>query len=205
MKNLLRAQSKYGLMGSSAKTGKHFFRGSRSTFCIKVPFGIGHPHLHIKCSLYVCGRAQGSQIFKWNSIILIFSKVIAFLVISLSPHGPCYPHIIPMSSPSSPHHPHIIPIVPMSSPCHPHSPHKVPMWSPHPPWLWSPLSPPHVVPTLSPSSPHRPNHPHIIPIISTSSPHHLEGLHIISNPPDTHPTHLHPPRGMGGLESVKMQ
>ena len=43
VKNLLRAQSKYGLMGSSAKTGKNFFEGHRSTFCIKVPFGIGHP------------------------------------------------------------------------------------------------------------------------------------------------------------------
>ena len=43
VKNLLRAQSKYGLMGSSTKTGKNFFEGHRSTFCIKVPFGIGHP------------------------------------------------------------------------------------------------------------------------------------------------------------------
>ena len=30
-------------MESSAKTGKNFFEGHRSTFCIKVPFGIGHP------------------------------------------------------------------------------------------------------------------------------------------------------------------
>ena len=50
VKNPLRAQSKYGLMGSSAKTGKFFIRGSqeqkRCTFLvqnIKVPFGIGHP------------------------------------------------------------------------------------------------------------------------------------------------------------------
>ena len=33
---------------------------------IKVPFGIGNPHLHIKPSLYVCRRIQGSQIFKQN-------------------------------------------------------------------------------------------------------------------------------------------
>ena len=28
---------------------------------IKVPFGIGHPHLHIKPSLYVCRRVQGPK------------------------------------------------------------------------------------------------------------------------------------------------
>ena len=33
---------------------------------IKVPFGIGHPHLHIKSSLYVCRSVQGSEIFKQN-------------------------------------------------------------------------------------------------------------------------------------------
>ena len=158
VKNPLRAQSKYRLMGSSAKTGKFFFKGHQSTFWIQMQFGIGHPHLHINCSLHVWGRVQGSQIFKQNSIISIRSKVMAFLVILLSPwspHCPRHPHIILTSLPSSPHHPH--------------STQKVPMWSP---WLWSPLSPPlspwsppHVVPmvpmvpTLFPSSPH---HPHII-------------------------------------------
>ena len=67
-------------MGSSAKTGNIFFKDHRNTFCIKMPFGIGHPHLHIKCSLYVCSRVQGSQIFKWNSIISIHSKIIAYLL-----------------------------------------------------------------------------------------------------------------------------
>ena len=71
-------------MGSSAKTGKKFFEGHRSTFCIKVPFGIGHSYLHIKCSLYVCSRVQGSQIFKRNSIILFHSKVIVILPIWVS-------------------------------------------------------------------------------------------------------------------------
>ena len=139
-------------MVSSAKIGKKIFEGHRSTFCIKVPFGIGHPHLHIKCSLHVCRRVQGSQIFKWNSIILIHSKVMAFLVISLSPRGP-----------------HVIPIIPMSSPCCPHCPHspqKVTMWSP---WLWFLWSPPHVVPMLSLSSPCRPD---VIPTSSRRSPHH---------------------------------
>ena len=48
---------------------------------IKVPFGIGHPPLHIKPSLYVCRRVQGSQIFKPNSIISIHSRVIVILLI----------------------------------------------------------------------------------------------------------------------------
>ena len=74
VKNPLRAQSKCGLMGSSAKTGNFFIRGSqerkRCTF-----LGPKHksaiwdrtpPHLHIKPSLYVCRRVQGSQIFKQN-------------------------------------------------------------------------------------------------------------------------------------------
>ena len=35
VKNLLRAQSKYGLIGSSAKPGKKFFRGSQEHFLHK--------------------------------------------------------------------------------------------------------------------------------------------------------------------------
>ena len=146
------------------KQEKKIFKGHRSTFCIKMPFGIGHPHLHIKCSLHVCGRVQGSQIFKRNSIILIPSKVMAFLVILLS-----------LSS-----------VIPTSSPCHPHSPQKVPMWSP---WLWSPWSPwspPHVVPVvpmLSPLSPYHPCHPHIMPTSTRRFPHHPQ--------PPRYP--LHPP------------
>ena len=141
VKNPLRAQSKYGLMGSSVKTEKNFFEGHRSTFWIKMQFGIGHPHLHINCSLHVWGRAQGSQIFKRNSIISICSKVMAFLVILLSPCGPRRPRIIPvipMSSPCHPRHPHVVPTLSPSSPsssCCPHSPQKVPRWSP-----WSVVS-----------------------------------------------------------------
>ena len=89
------------------------------------------------------------------------------------------------------------------------------MWSPHPPWLWSLLSPPHVVPivpTLSPSSPQGPHvvstppwlwsllfPPHVVPVIPMSFPCHLEGPHIMPNPPDTHPTHPPPPAGGGAL------
>ena len=84
-KNPLRAQSKYGLMGSSAKTGKIFIRGSqeqkrcpkhKSAICNRTP-----PHLHIKPSLYVCRMVQGSQIIKQNWIILIRSRVIVILLI----------------------------------------------------------------------------------------------------------------------------
>ena len=157
-------------MGSSAKTGKNFFRGSPEHFLDKnAIWDRTPPHLHINCSVHVWGRVQGSQIFKRNSIISIRSKVMAFLVILLSPWSPrCprHPHVIPVlptSSPCHPHHPHIVPIAPKRSPCGPHD-----LWS-----LWSPWSQPHVVPevpvvsTSSPSSPHR---LHVIPIIPTSSP-----------------------------------
>ena len=170
VKNPVRAQSKYGLMGSSAKTGKFCFRGSPEHFLDKnAIWDKTPPHLHINCTLYVWGRAQGSQIFKQNSIISICSKVMAFLVILLSPWSPCCPH--------RPRHPHIIPTSSPLSPHCPHSPQKVPMWSP---WLWSPWSPllslwspPHVVPvvpvvpTLSPSSP---RHPCVISIVPMLSP-----------------------------------
>ena len=143
-------------------------------------------HLHIKYSLYVCRRVQGSQIFKRNSIISIHSKVIAILVISLSPHGP---HIVPVISTSS-----------LLSPCCPQSLQKVPMWSP---WPWSPWSPPHVVlvvPVVSISSPSSPHHPsclHVIPTLFRRSPHHRQ-------PPDTHSTHPHH-LGGGVPKSVKIQ
>ena len=81
--NPLRAQSKYGLMGSSAKTvKKNFFEGHRSTFCIK---GIGHPPTYTSNAVSMCAvGVQGSQIFKQNSIILFHSKVIVILPIWVS-------------------------------------------------------------------------------------------------------------------------
>ena len=144
-----------------------------------MPFGIAHPHLHINCSLHVWGRAQGSQIFKRNSIILIRSKVFSDFV-------------VPTWSPSSsrrPHHPHIVPIIPTSSPHHPHHPrcrHVVPIAPRRSPCglhgLWSP----HVVPIIP-----------VIPTSSLSSPCCLEDPHIISNPADTHCTHSPSPWGVG--------
>ena len=55
VKNPLRAQSKYGLMGSSAKTGKKIFEGHRSTFWIKMTFGIGHPPTYTSIAVYMYG------------------------------------------------------------------------------------------------------------------------------------------------------
>ena len=71
-------------MESGAKIGNFLLEGHRNTFWIKnikVPFVIGHPHLHIKSSLYVCRRVQGLQIFKQNWIISIHSRVIVILLI----------------------------------------------------------------------------------------------------------------------------
>ena len=172
VKNPLRAQSKYGLMGSSAKTGKFCFRGSPEHFLDKnAIWDRTPPHLHINCSLHVWGRVQGSQIFKRNSIISIRSKVMVFLVILLSPSSPRCPHrphvipVIPMSSPCCPRCPHIGPISPRRSPCGPHGCglHGLlrclrglhPMLSPWSPW-----------------SPHHPCHPYVIPTSSKRSPHH---------------------------------
>ena len=158
VKNPLRAQSKYGLMGFSAKTGNFFFEGHRNTFCLKMPFGIVHPpptHQFQSTCVWKGSRVPNLQT-KFNYLDSfksygIFSDFIVPMVPTLSPsspHHPHHPHIIPMSSPSSSHRPH--------------SPQKVPMWSP---WLWSPWSPPHVVPvvpTSSLSSPRHPCHPHVI-------------------------------------------
>ena len=180
VKNPLRAQSKYGLMGSSAKTRKIFFEGHRSTFCIKMPFGIGHPpptHQMQSTCVWEGSRVPHLQTeFNYlNSFKSygIFSDFVVPVVPTLSPSSPCHPC-----------HPHIIPMSSMLSPHHPHSPQKVPMWSP---WLWSPWSPPHVVPvvpvvpTLSPWSPCCPCGPHIVPIIPTLSmcgPESTFGHHI---------------------------
>ena len=87
-----KSQSKYGLMGSRAKTGKFFIRGSlewkRCTFLgpkhKSAIWGRTPPHLHIKPSLYVCRKVQGSQIFKQNWIISISSRVIVILKIQVS-------------------------------------------------------------------------------------------------------------------------
>ena len=132
-----------------------------------MQFGIGHPPPTYQLQSTCVGGAQGSKIFKWNSIISIRSKVMAFLVILLSPCGP--------------RHPRFVPVIPTSSPHRPRHPQKVPMWSP-----WS------VVPTCCPRHPHIVP---VVPVLSPSSPHRLEGPHIMPYPPDTHFTQPPPPGG----------
>ena len=151
-KNPLRAQSKYGLMGSSAKTGNFFFWGSPELFLHKNSIWDRTTPTYTLIAVYMCGgRVQGSQIFQRNSIISIRSKVMAFLVISLSPWSPrcpCCSHVIPIVPMSS----RVIPIAPRRSPC---GPHGCGLHGLHPmlsPW--------------SLSSPHRPC---VIPVIPTSS------------------------------------
>ena len=132
VKNPLRAQSKYGLMGSSAKTGKISFGGSLEHFLHKnAIWDRTPPPTYTPIAVYMC--AEGSRVpnlqMEFNYLDSfksygIFSDFIVPMVPTLSlssPHHPRGPHIIPVLSPSSPHHPH--------------SPQKVPMWSP---FLWSP-------------------------------------------------------------------
>ena len=156
-------------MGSSAKPGKFFFEGHQSTFCIKMPFGIGHPPpTHQMQSTCV---QEGSRVPNLQTEFNYLDSFKSYGIFS----------------------DFIVPVVPMSSPyCprHLHSPQKVPMWSP---WLWSLWSPPHVVPIVPMvpmSSPHHLRHLHIISTLSRRFPHHPQ-------PPDTHSTHPHPPGGGG--------
>ena len=139
-----------------------------------MPFGIGHPHLHIKWqSTFVW---EGSRVpnlqTEFNYLNLfksygIFSDFVVPVVPMLSPW-----------SPRRPHHLHVVPVSSLLSPHHPHSPQKVPMWSP---WLWSP---PHVVPVV-PWSPRGPHHPHVIHTSSRRSPHHSQSLRYPLYPPLT--------------------
>ena len=73
-------------MGSSVKPGKFFnygVTGRKNMYffgfqILKWHLGWDTLHLHIKPSLYVCRRVQGSQTFKQNSVILIYSCFIRF-------------------------------------------------------------------------------------------------------------------------------
>ena len=122
VKNLVRAQSRYGLMGSSAKTEKKFSTGHRSSFLIKLSFGIGHPPAIYQMQCICVG--EGSRVpnlqMEFNYLNSfksygIFSDFIVPMVLVVptwspsSPYHPCHPHIVP-----------IIPIAPRRSPCGPH-------------------------------------------------------------------------------------
>ena len=179
VKNPLRAQSKYGLMGSSAKTGKFCFRGSPEHFLDKNAIWDRTPPTYTSIALYICGggfKVPNLQT-EFNYLDLfksygIFSDFVVPMVPTLS-----------LLSPRRVYHPHVVPVSSPSSPQHPHSPQKVPMWSP---WLWSPWSPllspwspPHVVPMVPTSSLSSPHRPRVIPIIPTSYPWPPEGPHVV--------------------------
>ena len=55
VKNLLRTQSKYGLMGSSAKTGKKNFCRSQEQFFDKTVIWDRTPPTYISNAMYMCG------------------------------------------------------------------------------------------------------------------------------------------------------
>ena len=62
VKNLLRAQSKYGLMGSSAKTGKKIFCGSQEQFLDKTFIWDMTPPTYISNAVYMCeGGLKGPK------------------------------------------------------------------------------------------------------------------------------------------------
>ena len=187
VKNPLRAQSKYGLMGSSAKTGKHFFQGSPEHFLDKMPFVKGHPPPTHQLQSTCVGDGSRVQNLQTEFNYLdsfksygIFSDFVVPMVPMLSPSSLRHPRVIPV----------VIPVVPTSSPWPPEGPHVVSMTC----GLRCLRG---LYPMLSPWSPCRPCHPQVSPVSSLSSPHHLEGPHIIPNPPDTHSTHPHPPGGWG--------
>ena len=198
VKNLLRAQSNYGLMGSSAKTGKKNFDGSQEQFLDKTVIWDRTPPPPI-CKMQCICVGEGSRVpnlqTEFNYLDLfksygIFSDFVVPVVPTLS-----------LSSLRHPRHPHVVPVSSLSSPRHPHSPQKVPMvcglrglcgLHMSPPMLSPPMLSP---PMLSLSSPHRPRHPHIVPTSSRRSPDH-------SHPPDSHPTHP-TPLGGGGPRITK--
>ena len=86
IKNPLMAQSKYGLIGSSATTEIKFIRElqqqKRLHFWvqnIKVPVGIGPPQLHIKPSLYVCRRVPEDDVSMPKTFVHGHSQIKTFL------------------------------------------------------------------------------------------------------------------------------
>ena len=192
-------------MGSSAKTGKNFFEGHRSTFWIKMPFGIGHPPPTHQLQSTCVG--EGSRVpnlqteFKLSRFVQKLWHFSDFVVPTWSPvvlpsspsspHRPCHPHIVPTSSPHHPRCPHV-PIATRRSPCGPHTSSPSSTCHPHRP----PSSPccPHS-PQKVPCGLHGLWSPHVVPVIPvvlTLSPHRLEGptsfpIPQIPTPPTPHP------------------
>ena len=111
VKNPLRPQCKYGLMGSSAKTEKKFSEGHQSTFWIKMQFGIGHPPPTHQLQSTCVG--EGSRV---PNLQTEFNYLDSFKSYGIFSDFCC---------------PHVVPVVPVSSPCRPHHPQKVSLWSLH--------------------------------------------------------------------------
>ena len=62
VKNVVRAQSKYGLMGSSAKTGKKIFRRSQEQFLDKTVIWDMTPPSYTSNTVYMCvGGLKGPK------------------------------------------------------------------------------------------------------------------------------------------------
>ena len=111
-------------MGSSAKTGKNFFRGSLEHFLDKNAIWDRTPPTYTSIAVYMCGggfkgpkssnRIQLSQFVQklWH----FFSDFIVPMVPTLS-RGP---HVIPVVPTSSLYHPHMVPIAARRFPCGPH-------------------------------------------------------------------------------------
>ena len=181
-------------MGSSAKTGKKFFRGSPEHFLDKNAIWDRTPPTYTSIALYMC--AGGSRVpnlqteFNYLDSFKsygIFSDFVVPVVPTLSPSSPRRPHH-PRHPPSSlchPRHPHIIPIAPRRSPCGPHGC-----------GLRSLRGLRGLHPMLSPWSPCHPCHPHVILTSFRRSPHHPQSPRYPLNPPPT-------PLGDGGSQIIK--
>ena len=150
VKNPLRAQSKYGLMGSSAKTGKKIVRGSLEHFLHKnVIWDRTPPPTHQLQS--TCVR-KGSRVpnlqteFNYLNSSKSYGNFSDFFV-----------PMVPMLSLSSSHCPCVVPVIPIAPRRSPCGPHGCGLRGLHP--------------MLSPWSPHHPHHPHV-PTSSRRSPHH---------------------------------
>ena len=166
VKNPLRAQSKYGLMGSSAKTGKNFFRGSPEHFLHKNAIWDRTPPPPTHQLQSTCVR-EGSRV---PNLQMEFNYLDSF-----KSYGIFSDFVVPTLSPSSPRHPHVIPIIPVILTSSPLLPEGPPCGSP-----WSVVSVVSVVSTCCPRGLRG------LHMLSPSSPCHLEGPHIIPNPPYTH-------------------
>ena len=193
VKNLLRAQSQYGLMGSSAKTEKKNFQGSPEHFLHKNTIWDRTPPPPTHQLQSTCMQA-GSRV---PNLQTEFNYLNSF-----KSYGIFSDFIVPVVPTSSLCRPRVVPVIPMSSPHCPHSPQKVPMWSPrsvvsvvstccprglcglHMLSLWSPHHPrcPCVIPVSPLSSPCHPHSPHVVPmwsprsVVFTCCPH---GPHVV--------------------------